>query len=161
MSYEQPAPPAVPASNQAVPLWAPLYGASFGTAIKRFFAKYSDFTGRASRSEFWWVYLFFVIVNVAISLIGTVFGGAGVTIDASGNIVYAGGFWISTILSLIWLVATIVPWLAIVWRRLHDGNFAGPFWFLILIPFVGPIILLVLTLLPSKPEGARFDRPRA
>ena len=160
MSYEQPAPPAVPASDQAAPLWAPLYGASFGTAIKRFLAKYSDFTGRASRSEFWWVYLFVLIVNVAISLIGTIFGGAGVTVDAAGNIVYAGGFWVSTILSLIWLVATFVPWLALVWRRLHDGNFPGPLWFLIFIPVAGPIILLVLTLLPSKPEGARFDRPR-
>lgn len=161
MSYEQPAPPAAPASDQAVPLWAPLYGASFGTAIKRFFAKYSDFTGRASRSEFWWVYLFFVIVNAAISLIGTIFGGVGATVDESGSLVFGGGFWVSTILSLIWLVATIVPWLALVWRRLHDANLAGPFYFLVLIPLAGPIIVFIFTLLPSKPEGARFDRPRA
>jgi uncharacterized membrane protein YhaH (DUF805 family) len=160
MSYEQPAPPVVPA-DQSVPLWAPLYGASFGTAIKRFFAKYSDFTGRASRSEYWWAYLFFVIVNVVIQLIGVVFGGSGANVDAAGNVSFGAGFWVSTVLSLIWTLATIVPWLALVWRRLHDANLAGPLFFLVLIPFVGGLIVFIFTLLGSKPEGARFDRPRA
>ena len=36
------------------PLWAPYYGAPFPAAVKRFFAKYATFSGRASRSEYWW-----------------------------------------------------------------------------------------------------------
>ena len=39
---------------------APLPGASFGEAIKRFFQRYAQFRGYASRSEFWWSYLFLV-----------------------------------------------------------------------------------------------------
>ena len=50
-----------------------------------------------------------------------------------------------------------MPSLAVLVRRLHDANFSGFFVFIGLIPFVGGIILLVLTILPSKPEGARFD----
>ncbi|WP_025156526.1 DUF805 domain-containing protein [Leifsonia aquatica] len=164
MSYENPAQPAPPVPTpaaDAVPLWAPLYGASFGAAVKRFFSKYADFSGRASRSEFWWAYLFFVIVNAVIQIIGLVFGGSAANIDSSGNVSFGAGFWVSTVISLIWFVATVVPWLALVWRRLHDANFAGPFYFLVLIPFVGAILVFIFTLLPSNPEGARFDRPRA
>ncbi|MFJ4254344.1 DUF805 domain-containing protein [Microbacterium sp. NPDC090003] len=47
--------------------------------------------------------------------------------------------------------------LAATWRRLHDANLAGPFFFLAFIPVVGSWILLVLLLQGSKPEGARFD----
>src|SRR5690606_31218895 len=44
----------------AVPLWAPLYGATMGQAWTRFWRKYADFSGRASRSEYWLAYLWFV-----------------------------------------------------------------------------------------------------
>ncbi len=54
-------------------------------------------------------------------------------------------------------LAMIIPNLAITWRRLHDANFAGPFFFLSFIPGVGGLIVFVLELLPSKPEGQRFD----
>ena len=58
----------------------------------------------------------------------------------------------------LWGLATFIPWLALSWRRLHDTNRPGPWWFLWLIPIVGQIILLVFFLQPPKPEGARFDR---
>ena len=45
-----------------VPLWAPLYGATMGQAWNRFWRKYADFSGRASRSEFWFAYLWFFIL---------------------------------------------------------------------------------------------------
>ena len=55
-------------------------------------------------------------------------------------------------------LAILVPFLAISWRRLHDTNRSGGYYFLAFIPFVGPIILIVLLALPSNPAGARFDR---
>ncbi len=58
---------------------------------------------------------------------------------------------------IIVMLALIVPTLAISWRRLHDANLAGPFWFLSFIPGVGGLIVLALMLMPSKPEGRRFD----
>lgn len=46
-----------------VPLDQPLYGATFGEAIGRFWSKYASFDGRASQSEYWWAFLFFVLLS--------------------------------------------------------------------------------------------------
>lgn len=43
-------------------------------------------------------------------------------------------------------------------RRLHDANYSGGLILLLLIPFLGGLILLVLDLQESNPEGSRFDR---
>ncbi|NEN05532.1 DUF805 domain-containing protein [Diaminobutyricibacter tongyongensis] len=150
--YQQPGAP--------VPDWAPYYGASFGVAFQRFFRKYADFTGRASRSELWWWVLAWVAIEFVINIIGNATGNMGAAMYRNGEFHFTPGYWLFASLSgLVWL-ATIVPWLAITWRRLHDANLAGPFFFLSLIPFAGIIILLVLLALPSNPQGARFDRPR-
>ena len=153
------APPAAAAGEP--PLWAPLYGASLPQAVRRFFQKYADFTGRASRSEYWWWYLVTIIVTVVLEILALTLGSVGATPNGDGGTSPGPLFWLPGLLIFAWVVGTIVPHLALTWRRLHDANFAGPFFFLGLIPFVGGIILLVLLLLPSKPEGARFDRPRA
>lgn len=55
------------------PLWAPYYGISFGGAVTRFFKKYATFSGRASRSEFWWWYL----VNVVVAIVLGILAGVG------------------------------------------------------------------------------------
>ncbi|MBN9632893.1 MAG: DUF805 domain-containing protein [Actinobacteria bacterium] len=143
-----------PQSPASAPLDQPLYGATFGDAIRRFFKKYADFTGRASRSEFWWWFLFAVII------IGAVYGILLQTLGTIGN----GGRglgpfgWVLVVVYIVWDLVILVPSLALSWRRLHDANLAGPMWFLGFIPVVGWIIVLVFYLLPSKPEGARFDR---
>ncbi|OJX65003.1 MAG: hypothetical protein BGO95_01495 [Micrococcales bacterium 73-13] len=60
----QPAAPAVYAApyQQQVPLDQPLYGATFGQAVSRFWSKYATFDGRASRSEYWFAFLFFMLL---------------------------------------------------------------------------------------------------
>jgi uncharacterized membrane protein YhaH (DUF805 family) len=55
------------------------------------------------------------------------------------------------------LLGSIVPGIAIQVRRLHDANLSGGFWFLHFVPSVGALIVLILTILPSDPRGARFD----
>lgn len=122
----------------------PYYGISFGDAVKRFFKNYANFTGRASRGEYWWVVLFTFIVGVIFGLIGSI-GGEGSALNAICSAVLG-----------IFGLAVIIPSLALHWRRLHDANLAGPFWFLTFIPVVGSIIVFILTLLPPKPEGRRF-----
>jgi len=141
----------------AVPLSAPLYGASLPDAVRRFFKKYATFTGRASLSEYWWWYLVSLIVTGVLQLLALVTGGAG-GVAADGTYQGPGaGYVIFSILTLIWALATIVPSIAVLVRRLHDANFSGFFVFLALVPIVGGLIVLILTILPSKPEGARFD----
>ncbi len=152
--------------NGEPPLWAPWYGISLPNAAKRFFKKYARFDGRASRSEFWWWYLISTVVYAVLwTLVGIGFaqserqtvstGYSYTSVMTSPSPLYLIAYSLVGLLSL----AILVPSLALAWRRLHDGNFAGPFYLLVLIPVVGPIIVLVLFLMPSKPEGQRFDRP--
>jgi uncharacterized membrane protein YhaH (DUF805 family) len=142
-------------ANEA-PLQAPLYGASLGQAVSRFFRKYATFTGRASRSEYWWWMLVNILVSTVLYVISLTLGTAGATVTETGS-VPGPGFVIGIVLSIVWALAVLIPGLALTWRRLHDTNRSGAFYFLALIPFVGGIILLVFTLLPSDPAGASFD----
>lgn len=137
----------------AVPLDQPLYGASFGQAVSRFFRKFATFTGRASRSEYWWVALFTALVYLVLSIIAGVLGG----LTSPGNGEAGPGFVpVAILLGLFWL-ATVIPGIALTVRRLHDVNLAGWLIFLNLLPSVGSVILLVLSVLPSSPLGVRFD----
>lgn len=159
----------------------PLYGAGFGVAISRFFRQYASFTGRASRSEYWWAVLaeaILALIPWVIFMIGLLPAIAwrtshathapvettdGQTVDyvQMPGLVNAPTFFlvvVGLVLMVLVGLALIFPTLAISWRRLHDANLAGPFWFLTLIPSIGSLIVLILMLLPSKVEGRRFDR---
>ena len=166
MSYQPPAAPPPPgqpyqpqgAPQGPVPLRAPLYGASFGDAVRRFFKKYADFTGRASRSEYWWWILLQFLIGLALWLLAFILGVAGPITSSDDSRLASPGFWVIVVIATVWGLATLVPHLAVTWRRLHDANLAGPWWFLSFVPF-GSIVILVFTLLQSNPQGARFDRP--
>jgi uncharacterized membrane protein YhaH (DUF805 family) len=162
MSYQQyPQQRAYQAGTGEPPLWAPYYGAPFPVAIRRFFKKYATFTGRASRSEYWWWVLVAVAVGIIINIITAAVGASGATVAADGSAVPGPGAAVSFVLLAIWGLATIVPSLALTVRRLHDVNLSGWLVLLGLVPFLGGIALLVLTVLPPKPEGQRFDVPAA
>lgn len=146
-------------ASATVPLSQPLYGASFGQAFSRFFKKYATFSGRASRSEFWWWYLAHAIVVTAIFIfmLAGAFGGA-TTDPITGRTEPGPLLGVGALLLVLWQLATLIPMIAISWRRLHDVNLAGPFWFLSFVAGIGGIAVIVLTALPSNPAGARFDR---
>ncbi|BDR54126.1 hypothetical protein KIMH_02370 [Bombiscardovia apis] len=95
-----------PAFNQ------PWYGISFGAAVKRFFTKYVDFTGRASKGEFWWPVLMIALVDIILNIITSPMGTVG---DYIGYV---------------WRLAIVLPMLAVTTRRIHDSNTAG--WWTIL-----------------------------
>ncbi|AXH35012.1 DUF805 domain-containing protein [Humibacter sp. BT305] len=140
----------------AVPLDAPYYNAPLGEAVSRFWKKYATFSGRASRSEYWWWYLVSVVVNTVFNILAYVMGGYGVQMDGA----YAApriGVILLFVLWGLWGLATIVPGFALLARRLHDTDRSGFWIFLLLVPFVGGIIIFVFTLLGPVPSGARFD----
>lgn len=119
---------------------------SFGTAISTVFRNYVNFRGRASRPEFWWWFLFTIIINIILNIIGGALPGGGKTaLD---------------ILSGLWSLAILLPYLAVGARRLHDGNHTALHLFWYLLPVVGWIILIVLWAGPSNPNAAsRFGQP--
>lgn len=138
-----------------MPLWAPLYGAGPVVAFVRALRKYATFHGRASRSEFWWWMLARTVVDVALWLVGQAFGLDGVADSASSD----GPLFGMPVLNALWALSTLIPTLALYWRRLHDTGRAGPFFFMLLIPAVGWLILLILCAMPSDRRGAAYDRP--
>lgn len=134
----------------------------FGQAIKHVFSNYANFQGRASRSEFWWWYLFTLIVNFVLYLVsaplGLTVGATEYVIGdgASATVVNIPG---TPILSVIWGLAILIPMLAVGTRRLHDSGKSGWFWlFILLAPlcFIGAIILIILWILPSTPGPNKY-----
>jgi uncharacterized membrane protein YhaH (DUF805 family) len=144
----------------SVPLWAPLYGATFGQAFVRFWKKYARFDGRASRSEYWWWTLAAAIVGLVLSGLVLGLGFSGATTDPeTGRLVPGAGIILPAVIAIVWWLATIIPGIALTVRRLHDGNYSGWLYLLVLVPSIGGLIIFVFTLLGSNPQGARFDRP--
>lgn len=101
---------------------------SFGDAVKRALTvNYCNFEGRSSRSEFWWFYLFNVIISTVFQFL------LGMT-DNSNVIMI--------LFSLVGL-AMLLPGLGLAVRRLHDIGKSGWWWFINFIPVVGWIIFIV------------------
>jgi uncharacterized membrane protein YhaH (DUF805 family) len=100
----------------------------FQAAVKTCLRKYTDFTGRAARPEFWWFFLFQIILMVVTGML-------------------------SDILNLIAALGLLLPGLAVGARRLHDIGKSG--WFLLvgLIPFVGWLVMLYWFVQPSAPAN--------
>ncbi len=127
---------------------------SFGTAIRTCFKKYSDFNGRASRSEFWWFYLFTVLVNLVIYIPFLIMMTAASSTDSPGaGLVMGLGF--VGIAWVIVVIALLIPTLAVGCRRLHDRGQSGWLQLLLLVP-CGNIALLVLWILEGTPGDNQY-----
>jgi len=137
------------------PLDWPYYGIGFGAAIKRFFAKYATFSGRASRGEYWWVVLFNFVVYVVLLALSGASGALGASENGSMSPLATV---ISSIFGLYYLTA-IVPSLALAWRRLHDTGHSGWNYLFSLIPLVGPIILIVFFASQTTPSAEQYGPP--
>jgi len=135
---------------------APLPGASFGEAVKRFFQRYAQFRGYASRSEFWWVALFNGLVGLGLYFLLFMVVGLGGALGGSSDDVGTSigiGAIIVMLLAFAYAIATFIPGLALTVRRLHDVGKPGTWWFIQLIPFgVGTVWFLILMASESRPD---------
>src|SRR4051812_17078147 len=99
----------------------------FMESVKTCFAKFVDFSGRAVRSEFWWFFLFYVLVSIVAGILGHFVGAIAA-------------------------VVMFLPMLSVQVRRLHDVGRTG-WWLLIgLVPLLGILLLLYWAVQPS--DGA-------
>ena len=89
----------------------------FLEAIKTCFQKIVTFKGRASRSEFWWFWLFVVLAGVAFEMLA---------FFANATDWYSETF---PVRRFFWLAIYVTSWSVSV-RRLHDLNLSG-WWFLL------------------------------
>lgn len=97
------------------------------------FEKIVDFNGRSTRTEYF-VFLFgsvllglpLVFIDVVSELYSPVYGVGPLT--------------------GLFILATVIPSLSVFIRRLHDGGFSGWWFFIGFVPFVGPLVQLILIL---------------
>lgn len=111
-------------------------------AISRFWNGYVTFSGRASRSEYWWAVLFNVIVGIALGILD--------------GVLFAGPESDPEVLSSVYGLATFLPSLAISIRRLHDIGRTGWWVLLWIVPVIGWIVLLIFHVTRSEEGPNRF-----
>ena len=126
--------------------------------------RYAEFSGRSRRMEYWMFALLNVIVMFVIMMLMFA-GGFSMSALQGGAPPEAPGvlFWVGACLMAIYVLAIIVPSIAVVIRRLHDRDMSG-WWYLgfivlSMIPVVGflaSIAMLVLFCLPGTPGPNRF-----
>lgn len=104
---------------------------TFQESIKTCFTKYADFSGRATRSEYWWFILFIFLGGFVLSFVSF--------------IVYA-----------IFVLATIIPSISAATRRLHDTGRSGWWQLIVLVPLVGWIIAIVFLAQEGKSDAAYY-----
>ncbi len=97
---------------------------------------YAGFSGRARRSEYWYFVLFNFLIAVGIAVVGAVTG--------------------FNILAGIYNLGTLVPSLAVFFRRLHDTGRSGWWWLIAFIPVVGWIVVLIFLVQDSQPGGNEY-----
>jgi len=97
---------------------------TFFEAIRTCLLKYADFHGRATRAEFWWFVLFIALVDAAL-------------------------VYISETLGAIFMIAVLLPFLAVGTRRLRDSGMSGWWQLFLLVPVGGLVILGFLWARPS------------
>ncbi|WP_407570798.1 DUF805 domain-containing protein [Deinococcus altitudinis] len=125
--------------------------------LKVFRNDYANFSGRVRRRGYWT----FTLINGAIILLLCLFAALSLPAMLTGSDSRSGGgltpLGIAVlVLYAVYQLAVIVPTLGLSVRRLHDAGFSG--WLLLigLIPGIGGIGLLVLTLLDSQPGTNRW-----
>ena len=109
----------------------------FVEAITLFFRNYVNFQGRSSRGAYWWVVLFCLLVEIALTLL-----------------VRAGGASLSFLFGLWWL-AILLPSISLSIRRLHDIGKSG-WWLLLYLTGIGTLVILFWAVQPGQRATNRF-----
>ena len=115
---------------------------TFNDAVMTCLHKYADFSGRARRSEYW----YFVVFNMVVQ--------AG--LNALGRLVFGADSNLAPVFASIYALAVFIPTLAVTWRRLHDVGKSGAYWFFMLLPLVGWIIVLIQLCKDSDPGENQY-----
>jgi uncharacterized membrane protein YhaH (DUF805 family) len=114
---------------------------NFQDAITSGFKNYVNFSGRTSRSGFWYWVLFLVIVGIVTAILDS-------AIFPDNDI---------SPLNTIFNLAVLIPNFAIGARRLHDIDRTG-WWQLLVLTGIGIFVLIFWWVQPSQPEGNRFGQ---
>ena len=101
---------------------------NFQTSIKTCFNKYAVFSGRASRSEYWFFVLFGVLGGIISAIIDTMILGYSAEVNGPINLIFS--------------VTLILPSISVAARRLHDLDKSG-WWQLLWFTIIGGILIII------------------
>jgi uncharacterized membrane protein YhaH (DUF805 family) len=104
----------------------------------------TEFSGRSRRKEYWYFQLFNAIVMIFLGLFAVAFSDQGKPAMIPFGFMFTYGF------------VVFVPSIAVTIRRLHDIGKSGWWYCIAFVPFIGGLILLVLTLLDSEPDRNQY-----
>ena len=110
------------------------------------YKKFADFSGRASRKEYWSFVGFFIFLSAILGFID----------GFTGNFDEASGF---GLISGIFILGSFLPSISVGVRRLHDINKSGWFQLIFIIPLVGLIVWLMWTCADAVNAKNRFGKP--
>lgn len=94
---------------------------------------YADFSGRATRKEYWMFILFYVLIYVGLMIIDGVLG--------------------TMLLSAAFSLGMLIPSISCAARRLHDTGRSGWWQLLVLIPLIGALVVLFFLVQPSQEDN--------
>ena len=97
--------------------------------------KYATFSGRASRSEYWWGYLGYFVIATVLQIFALV---GGIALIDAGELALLPG-----LIALVGIVAMIIPTIAVSVRRMHDTGKSGWMLLILIIPCIGFILWIV------------------
>ncbi|HED35793.1 MAG TPA: DUF805 domain-containing protein [Gammaproteobacteria bacterium] len=104
------------------------------------FKKYADFTGRATRQEYWMYILIYILIYIALIVIDGLIG--------------------IPLLSLLFLLACTIPFISITTRRLHDTGRSGWWQLIAMIPLIGLIVMLIFLTQDSHDQNEYGPSPK-
>ena len=107
--------------------------------------KYATFSGRASRSEYWWSYLGIAVISMVLQIIGIVGGLALGSVNEGLGALFG-------LAAFAGLLALLIPSLSVNVRRLHDTGKSGWMLLILLIPCIGFILWLVWMIEDGQPH---------
>lgn len=116
-------------------------------SISTCFSKFATFSGRATRSEFWWFTLFSGLVNMVGDILTSVFHAMG-DVEAAMSM---------SLVHLVLMLVVLVPNLAVGARRLHDIGRSG-WWQLLIITIIGYIVLIIFWVKKGDQHGNEYDQ---
>tara|TARA_B100001175_G_C19268022_1_gene522751 strand:- start:56 stop:559 length:504 start_codon:yes stop_codon:yes gene_type:complete len=113
-------------------------------SVKLFFINYLNFSGRASRGEFWWAYLAYIIASFACSILDIFIGGIFYALFDNEFLLNI-GFFINIL-----IVATSLGWISLTSRRLQDTGYSG-WWQMLYLTIIPTIIFWVIFVMYENP----------
>jgi uncharacterized membrane protein YhaH (DUF805 family) len=115
---------------------------------------WNNFTGRASRSEYWWIRVVQLVGQVLwwVLAIGVLqMGDLSLTDDVAALVVT-----VVLLMSCLVMLVLVIPTLSLTVRRLHDTDHSGWYFLIQFLPFGSWLLFRALRQGPD-PAGFRFD----